>query len=416
MNNILTIISCILSLIIILHTIIFMNVGSVVLTNKNTILQLLIWLCTLFLYYKKGHIGILFIPLLLFILNEFLFINYDIDMYNNYDRTKMFYDITTNHFIYNNNGSQNLTEGIYLNDLYDNNSRMTIEDSKNLTDKEANDRRFDKVMIYLGLDKLDKEELSKISILDMGCGNGDFLLYCSQKGIHCEGLTISSEQVEFIGKQGLKSYEGKYFDKQEQFINKFDIITFFGSLEHMTSGFPGSKAGIEKENKIRKQILNHCKSYFKGDSKYKYIYGTTLHLNPIYCNTINTYIIERAYGGWYHLDSNNQRLFEKAQNEDYTLLMSDDMSWHYYMASIADEDHFGNPDKIKLSNLASILFGIFVNPFLVYMSIYTITGQWMWQFDGKNHTAYEDRNNMNFEEDINKRPTTTWWFLLKHNN
>ena len=114
--------------------------------------------------------------------------------------------------------------------------------------------------------------------------------------------------------------------------------------------------------------------------------------------------------------SNNQRLFEKAQNEDYTLLMSDDMSWHYYMASIADEDHFGNPDKIKLSNLASILFGIFVNPFLVYMSIYTITGQWMWQFDGKNHTAYEDRNNMNFEEDINKRPTTTWWFLLKHNN
>ncbi len=410
------VIKIILCVIIILHIIIICNIGSVILTNKNTILQLFIWLFTLFLYYKTDHIAILLIPIVLFVINELLFINYDIDMYNNYDRTKMFYDITTNHFIYNNNGSQNLTEGIYLYDLYDNNSRMTLEDSMKLTDKQANNNSYDKFMIYLGLDKLEKDELSKISILDMGCGNGDFLLYCNQKGIHCEGLTISTEQVDFIEKNGLIAHEGKYFDKHEKFVNKYDIITFFGSLEHMTSGFPGSKVGIDRENKVRKQILNHCKSYFKEDSKYKYIYGTTLHLNPKYCNTINSYIIERAYGGWYHLDSDNQRLFEKAQEDDYTLIKNDDMSWHYYMASISDEDHFGNPDKIKFPHIASILFGLLINPFMLFMSLYTITGQWMWQFDGKSHTAYEDKKYMKFEEDINVRPTTTWWYLLKYNN
>ena len=248
----------------------------------------------------------------------------------------------------------------------------------------------------------------------MGCGNGNFIKYCNDKGIYCEGLTISENQAKYINTKGLVAHNGSYVDYHSKFKNKFDIIIFMGSLEHISTGWPGSKDGIDTANNIRKQIFNNCKLYFIEESTYKYIYHTTLHINPKFCNTIYSYFLERAYGGWYYLDEDNKRIYD-VDDSDFSLLKTSDMSWHYYFTSIVDEDHFGNPAKIELNHILAMLFGFIINPFLVHMDIYTMFGFWMWMFDNKLHTYYEDRNNMKFIEDIEERPTTTWWGLLKYN-
>ena len=289
---------------------------------------------------------------------------------------------------------------------------MTIDEAKKLDPIKANNLRFKKVFMELGIDKLSIEETKHLKILDMGCGNGDFIKYCKKMGIHAVGVTISPEQCHLLKQQNLEVYVGDYRIFYQKFSKKFDIITFFGTLEHITSARPCSNKGVIYENENRRKIFSHCKKYFKQNSIHKKIFTTTLHINPKYCNKFESYIMERAYGGWYHLDKHGSRLHDKLQNEGYKLLKSSDMSIHYYLASIIDKNHFGNPACLNIDHTLLLLFSIFINPFLIFMVIYTIFGIWMWQFDGKKHYCNETYKTMKFENNSDKRPTTLYWSIF----
>ena len=73
----------VLSFIIILHLYSYFTLqSSTLLTNKNSIIQLLIWIITLLTYTKYKKLYILFIPVYILILNELLFWYCDIDLYS----------------------------------------------------------------------------------------------------------------------------------------------------------------------------------------------------------------------------------------------------------------------------------------------------------------------------------------------
>jgi hypothetical protein len=84
------------------------------------------------------------------------------------------------------------------------------------------------------------------------------------------------------------------------------------------------------------------------------------------------------------------------------------------MATIIDPSHFGCPAKPNIYNIASILFGILINPQLIVMSLYTLRGEWMWQFDNKTHFYDELCETCTFV-DRSKRPTTLLWSVNKLN-
>jgi hypothetical protein len=55
---------------------------------------------------------------------------------------------------------------------------------------------------------------------------------------------------------------------------------------------------------------------------------------------------------------------------------------------------------------------IFINPQILAMVFYTVSGKWMWQFDGKNHYG-EKCIDCIFDNNRKTRPTTLIWTFNK---
>jgi SAM-dependent methyltransferase len=259
-------------------------------------------------------------------------------------------------------------------------------------------------------------EYKNINILDMGCGNGDFIKYCNSLGIQTSAMSISKEQVDALKKQNLDVYLGSYCDLQPQFTGKYDIVTFWGSLEHLTQSYPCSKSGEKKAEAEIQKIMTHVKQYYKPDSSYKLLFNTTLHLNKRVCeDTLNAYFVERAYGGWYFYDEHGQTLSDKIESIGFEKTKQDDFTYHYYMASKIDPSHFGAPAKPSVYCVLALLFGIFVNPNIIAMSLYNLRGEWMWQFDDKLH-YFDEKCETCSIVDRPMRPTTLLWSVNKLND
>jgi len=72
----------------------------------------------------------------------------------------------------------------------------------------------------------------KLKVLDVGCSTGFFLEAAKKKGWYCEGLELNPSAANFGKKRGLRIYE-KDLSKFKSKI-KYDIITLFDVLEHLT--------------------------------------------------------------------------------------------------------------------------------------------------------------------------------------
>jgi cyclopropane fatty-acyl-phospholipid synthase-like methyltransferase len=340
-----------------------------------------------------------------------MYIHFNIDSFDGQSRTKLFYDITTTYFIKNERKNTNLTEGVYLKNLYDSKSIMTEEEAKRLPPEKANTNKYEKFFLFLDIKP---SEYKTLKILDMGCGNGDFIKYCNSLGIQASGMSISKEQVNHLKRQNLDVYHGNYREFQPQFMGKYDIITFWGSLEHVTQAYPCSKYGEKKADKTINLIMSHVKQYYQKESYYKLMFNTTLHMNRNICkDTLHSYLIERTYGGWYFYDELNETLSDKIEKIGFKKLKQEDYTYHYYMATKIDPNHFGCPAKPGFYNIMPLLFGIFINPNVIAMALYSLRGEWMWQFDNKTHWFDESCKYCSFEEDRSNRPTTLLWSLNK---
>ena len=382
-----------------------------ILINKNTLITLFVWLIAIYCSYTYKNNFILLFPIVLLVINEMLYYFFNMDVFDGPSRTKMFYDMTTLKFTLGDNGNSNLTEGLYLKNLNDTNSVMTIEEAKQLDPKVANTNKYKKMFMELNIPTYEYEN---IKILDIGCGNGDFIKYCKTIGIQVTGLSISEQQILDIKKNGYDAHLGSYRELHKQFIHQFDVITFWGSLEHITNSYPCSKSGIEKADKMLETIFTHCKHYYKPTSPYKYLFTTTLHINRSVCNTMDAYIIERAYSGWYFMDEPGKRVGEKIEKYGFkqTKKNNDDYTYHYYLASKVDPSHFGLPANIDLLKILIGISAVFINPQILAMLVYTITGEWMWQFDGKSHYG-EACLDCKYDNNRKTRPTTLVWTFNK---
>jgi cyclopropane fatty-acyl-phospholipid synthase-like methyltransferase len=381
-----------------------------VLTNVNTLLTLTVWFGFIYAAHVLKNKWLLLGPFLLLLANELLYVNFDLDGFNGPARTQLMYDLTTIFFINTCDNNTNLTEGVYLTDIKDNSSLMTEAEAKKLDPAQANRNKFDKFLLFANIDP---KECEGLRVLDMGCGNGDFIKYCNSLGMKTSGMSISGEQVKAMKAQHLDVYVGSYREMQPQFIGKYDVVTFWGSLEHVTQSYPCSKSGEKKAEREILNIMSHVKQYYDPESPYKLLFNTTLHMNKELCEgTLNSYIIERTYGGWYFYDEPKQTLSDKIEPIGFKKTAQEDFTFHYYMASKIDPSHFGCPAQPTFFHLAALFLGLFINPIVVAMTLYTMRGEWMWQFDNKTHlfdAACETCSLLERE----KRPTTLLWSLNK---
>ena len=71
-----------------------------------------------------------------------------------------------------------------------------------------------------------------ISLLDFGCGTGEFLNYCYQKGMRCQGV----EKDDGARNMGISNFNLsilKRLEEVESKKEKFDVITLWHVLEHI---------------------------------------------------------------------------------------------------------------------------------------------------------------------------------------
>lgn len=74
--------------------------------------------------------------------------------------------------------------------------------------------------------------VENISILDFGCGTGDFLNYCKQKGLRCYGVERDNDARK-MGRSNFKLSINKDLNEIESKDEKFDVITLWHVLEHI---------------------------------------------------------------------------------------------------------------------------------------------------------------------------------------
>lgn len=73
----------------------------------------------------------------------------------------------------------------------------------------------------------------KLNILDIGCSTGFFLEACKDMGWDCEGLELNPSAVNFGRNRDLKIYQKELYNFKTK--KKYDVITMFDVLEHLTN-------------------------------------------------------------------------------------------------------------------------------------------------------------------------------------
>jgi cyclopropane fatty-acyl-phospholipid synthase-like methyltransferase len=363
------------------------------LNNKTIFLNLFLWVISIFLVIKFKNYIFLLIPIIVFIVNEFILLNFGIDIYT--DRTKLLYNWMTIWNIYYNKNDTNFTEGWYGDDANDINKSPV----------KANEDRFDEVIKRLKLQKGDR-------VLDLGCGNGDFIIYLKKQGYNPTGVTFSNNQAREIKMRDstVNVFVHDYRKENKNLEKRFDAISALGTFEHVYSGHPNSLYYRKEIKKAFENMFNIHKKWIDPESKNKRIFSTTLHynMNKDVITNSNVYHNERMGGIGYPPIDENLGVYLK--NTGWILESQEDMTIHYYLASKLNNNHFGSPSKISPLRILLTCIALPIYPLAYSLYTSSIAGTWMWQFDGKNHKSLDD---CSFEKDDSKRPVTLYWHVCR---
>ena len=350
---------------------------------QNTLIYWLL-LIIIFSYVNKKYsmydikckiILFLILYILLFLAIEIMEQITNISIWNQTERTTNCYNWFEQYF--SEDYSDNLKMD-YVESLFDGDYSLTI--------REATIKKFNYVYDNLKLKP-------GMSLLDMGCGVGLWMLFCKQRGINVMGITLSEEQAKKIREKKMNVIVGDYRIMRKELLNKFDTITLFGSTEHnCLNGSLLYNKTVKKCNNTRIKIFKLCHSYLKNNGN---MFIATLISNEKYVFKLSDYpliyFMERHYGGRYSTFNDYSNSLIKA---GFNINYIKDTTKDYHWSSIADPDHFG-AFKIKwnehfCNKLLYIGKGLIMDPFLLHHWIYYSSGVWMWQFGGYQNTPLTD--------------------------
>ena len=133
-----------------------------------------------------------------------------------------------------------------------------------------------------------------MKILEIGFGEGDFMLYLREKyNIYPTGVSISCEQVDLVKSRGFNAYCMNSWDMTKDVLGTYDLILQCGNIEYI-------KCTGESENvyinfsKIIYGLLNENGKYFITCIHF----NDEFKINTLYDN-INCYLLWSANDGSY---------------------------------------------------------------------------------------------------------------------
>lgn len=301
-------------------------------------------------------------------------------LFPSHERVRRIYEWATIYLdrVYN----VDLTEG-----FFNGNFDKTLE--------EATKDKYDEIIRLLGLREGDK-------VLDVGCGQGDFLFYLKSKGIIGTGVTVSPNQKELCTTRGLDVICLDFRDPlPSDLIGKFDAVIFMGCLEHFVQGY--GYTNKEMTLGIYNKAFESAYKAISKSSRVKRVFSTTLHKNKGYrkwhlSDYFYGYLLHGFYSGSYPVEGS----LEEACQPYFRTTYKYDASVDYQYSSIVSSSHFG---LVKIDwtgeRIVYTLTRFLVNPFEVFTWLYYECEAWMWQFGGKEIVP------------VSERPSQTFWYIYE---
>lgn len=124
-------------------------------------------------------------------------------------------------------------DAFYENEFY--NQKANQEDNVCSLEQQKQDKEFfetkrervyDYCRAYFG-------DGRQLSLLDIGCGFAQSMLYFKKKGFRVSGIDVSSDSVEYARSEGLDAYQVNVEEMAEWNKERFDVVTLFHVFEHI---------------------------------------------------------------------------------------------------------------------------------------------------------------------------------------
>lgn len=371
-------ITLILSFLWILLTII-KKYYSIYFIQRNTIAMYLLIFISLSLskYFFKTFSYTIPLIILIFLIHEYawyrLYIGFTKDegeVTNNFYAWTNIYCPNTLNTDLTNNKKVNQTD--YSEGLFDN--------SWNLTNEQSFKLKFDTYFDYLNLKP-------GMKLLDIGCGNGQWLQYCKKKGVEGVGVTICESQYNHNKKNGLNVILGDVHKGILKTINqKFDAITNLGALEHMCSLSNTPKKNME----ILTNYYDQVKNLINPNSESKRYLNSYMITNKKYSKYLDfewffkAYFITTTYGyGCYVFEEDIEKIYNSEKSK---ILIKRDCSEDYRWILIRNKDSWGycNYNFDTPYNTFNFIKDVFTDPSWWQRFVYGYLDLWLWQFGGTN--------------------------------
>ena len=224
-------------------------------------------------------------------------------------------------------------------------------------------------------------------VLEIGCGNGEFLAYVKTMGGRPVGLTPSPDQITLLAKRGLEALPINIWDvdKHPELHQAFDVVVMNGSTEHFLNIQNGmTEAQQDTEFAKMFDMVRYCIDPH-SDSKRCVI--TAIHLNRPFSlyEYMQVYLLERTYGGMYPRKTDT---YIRAAQPHFSIVTNQDRTMDYYIwARKIWYNVYAGLTDIGAAGRTLVDVPVFAlnDPYYVHKVLHCIFSTWSWQFDVPNN-------------------------------
>lgn len=306
---------------------------------------------TIYFSYKYKNISLLFFPIIIEILLEYLKFNgYYIDKYiaTEYQYNDYWRNMNKNAPQFSNFSEANYDKMLGLDTKLHNNENLKkiLEWGEKTYNKSIKNDIKPDLLIDVNGNKHDREELKKESddekfklicnklnlnsnmrVLEIGFGETDFLQYLRNNyNINPVGVSISSEQVELAKGKGFEAYTMDFWNMNKKKLGMFDVIIQCGNVEYVMCTGDSEKKYYEYFEIINSLLIKNGKYFI-----------TCIHFNenfPEYTlyDNINAYWLWSGNDGCY--PSTTKTLINYAEKAGLKSVYQEERTNDYHIASI----------------------------------------------------------------------------------
>ena len=229
-------------------------------------------------------------------------------------------------------------------------------------------------------------------LLDIGCGYGDWMMYCKNKGVFCTGINISKKQSMSAIKRGLNVINKDW--EESQLNTKFDAITCMDTIEHYVSPF--DKLFLSKSDEKYEKLMGFIKHNLSTDGMFL---TSCLFLQKPYKNWnmylwLSAFVIDYSMGGYYPRlntcvggDMGVDQLTVAAKKHKLRLDNFIDTTENYRISQVWNQDCWQNSDNLRKKDIVwlvrNIIYTYFDSPsfFMSLLGYYNIGWTSFWGED-----------------------------------